>query len=176
MHTEHEVKLLGIDIEKVRKRLAALGAKPLGVKRFLRNTYDVEEGAKHKWLRLRTDGKQTTLTLKEIVHEGVDGTKETEVAVEDFAAAEKLLRLLGHEPKNVQENMRESYLLDGAAVEIDTWPGIPSYLEVEGRSEEEVRRIVERLGFFWSDATTMNTYRVYKQYGKDITGVKNLRL
>ncbi len=175
MQTEYEVKILDIDVEKVRKKLHNYGATALGKKNFLRNTYDLDDNNVHKWLRLRTDGEKTTLTVKERQHEGVDGTKELEVDVGDFAITEKILEKLGFRAKNVQENTRESYLLDEMAIDIDQWPGIPAYLEVEGKNEEVVRAMVEKLGFSWSETTTMHAYQVYKKYGKDISKEQHLR-
>lgn len=174
MQTEYEIKILDIDTTAVKRKLHALGANFKGTKRFLRNTYDLDDDV-HKWLRLRTDGHQTTLTLKHIQHEGIDGTKEVEITVEDFDATQTILALLGFSEKNIQENQRESYLLDDVQIEIDTWPGIPSYLEIEGPNKEAVLAMAERLGFSKEQVTTMNTYDVYRRYGKDITKQKELR-
>ena len=49
-----------------------------------------------------------------------------------------MLGKLGHTPKAYQENRRHSFTLDGAESEIDTWPRIPSYLEIEADSRAEL--------------------------------------
>ena len=87
-----------------------------------RYVYDIVPGDLSKWIRLRDTGEESTLTIKEIHHDGIDGTHEVEVTVSDFEATNKLLALLGFTPKSYQENPRSSYELDGAQVEIDAWP------------------------------------------------------
>ena len=49
-----------------------------------RYVYDLRPAEKDKWIRLRTNGKVTTLTYKDIVSNTLDGTKEVEFEVEDF--------------------------------------------------------------------------------------------
>jgi adenylate cyclase class 2 len=86
------------------------------------------------------DGSAVTLTVKEVEHDGIDGTTETEVVVGDFETANEPLRRMGFEAKSYQENRRESFELAGARLEIDRWPLIPPYLEVEGDSRQHVGR------------------------------------
>lgn len=74
------------------------------------------------------------MTVKEIAHDRIDGTTETEVVVGDFETTNELLRRIGFEPKSYQENRRTSFELAGAQLELDRWPRIPPYLEIEGRS------------------------------------------
>ena len=46
--------------------------------------YDFTLANSNSWVRLRTDGNKTTLTVKEIHNDdGVDGTKELEVSVDN---------------------------------------------------------------------------------------------
>jgi hypothetical protein len=45
-----------------------------------------------KWVRLRTDGKKATLTVKHIIDpQAIDGTKEREIIVDNFDTTNNLL-------------------------------------------------------------------------------------
>lgn len=76
---------------------------------------------------------------------------------------------LGYKHKAYQENKRISYLLDGVEIEIDFWPLIPPYLEVEGKSIQEVELMVEKLGYNMEQTTSINTKKVYEKYEVDLT-------
>lgn len=86
-----------------------------------------------------------------------------------------LLGMLGFTAKSYQENKRVSFLLDGAEVEVDTWPQIPTYLEIEANSAEEVIRVSGLLGYSESDLTGENTIKVYARYGIDLASIPHLR-
>jgi adenylate cyclase class 2 len=115
------------------------------------------------------------LTVKEIHSDEIDGTEETEIAVEDFATTHLLLTKLGFVAKSYQENKRTSYVLDGAQLEVDEWPLIPPYLEIEGSSRDAVLAIAERLDIPAERLTGENTIKVYARYGIDLTARKDLR-
>jgi adenylate cyclase class 2 len=175
MRTEFEVKILDIDVERVISKLDALGAIKRGEKMQKRLVYDFHPRNGHKWVRLRNDGTKTTLAIKEIQSDKIDGTKELEVSVGDFDTMNLILEKLGYAPKGYQENKRVSYELDGVEIEIDFWPRIPPYLEVEGKSAADVERVVRLLGFEISQTTSVNTTDVYKKHGLDIHAIKELR-
>ena len=116
-----------------------------------------------------------TLTVKEIEHDGIDGTTETEVVVGDFETANELLRRMGFEAKSYQENRRESFELAGARLEIDRWPLIPPYLEIEGDSQQHVVEVAGMLGIPEDRLTGENTVKVYARYGIDLGSIRDLR-
>jgi adenylate cyclase class 2 len=107
------------------------GGQKLGEKFMRRYVYDITPGDQSKSIRLRDTGDEITLTVKQITSDAIDGTHEIEVGVDDFAATNALLGVLGFTAKSYQETKRTSFILDGAQVEIDTWPQIPPYLEIE---------------------------------------------
>ena len=85
-----------------------------------------------KWIRLRTNGKITTLCIKEVADElNIDSTKELEVVVDDFNNMHEILCQLGYLARTYQENKRTSYEFNECSIEIDEWPLIPAYLEIE---------------------------------------------
>ncbi|MDO8648078.1 MAG: class IV adenylate cyclase [Candidatus Diapherotrites archaeon] len=175
MKTEFEVKILDIDVAAVKKKLDGLGAVKVAERKMRRFVYDIGLEKSHSWIRLRDNGEKTTLTIKEIHSSEIDGTKEIEVEVSDFDSANSILNKLGFFPKAYQENKRVSFRLDGAEVEIDSWPKIPPYVEIEAGSAEKVEKVLNILGFEKSQATSIGVEEVYKKYGINIHDFKELK-
>lgn len=51
-----------------------------------------------------------------------------------------------------QEKKLHKFLFKDVIVDIDTWPKVPTYVELEGPSEEHIREVANLLGFDWSEA------------------------
>lgn len=175
MPIEHEAKILDVDPDATERLILDKGGLRLGEKLMRRYVYDIVPGDRSKWIRLRDTGGTTTLTVKEITSDGIDGTHEIEVGVEDFAATNALLAVLGFAPKSYQETRRTSFTLDGAEVELDQWPRIPPYLEIEASSTTDVIRVAALLGYAATDLTAENTIQVYARYGIDLNAIAELR-
>jgi len=173
--TEYEAKVLDIDPATVAALILDAGGRSLGEREMRRYVYDIVPGDMTKWVRLRDTGTESTLTIKQIAHDGIDGTHEVEVTVSDFEATNELLALLGFSPKSYQESRRASYELDGAQLEIDQWPMIPPYLEIESDSREHVIAVAEQLGYKEEELTGENTMKVYARYGIDLAAIEQLR-
>lgn len=172
---EYEAKVLDVDPADIRARVLAAGGLLVRSGLQRRYVYDIAPGDPSRWIRLRTNGVTTTLAVKVIRHDGIDGTDEEEVTVNDFESAHRLLQLQGFEAKAYQENRRTSMKLRGAQIEIDEWPMIPAYAEIEGESEDHVRRAAARLGFVAEDLTSENTTKIYARYGYDLALFHSLR-
>ncbi|WP_049577465.1 class IV adenylate cyclase [Nocardiopsis sp. SBT366] len=172
---EYEAKVLDIDPAVVARLILDKGGADLGEVLQRRYVYDIDPGDASRWVRLRDTGNEVTLTVKEIDSDSIGGTRETETTVGDFEAANALLGKLGYVPKAYQENRRHSFTLDGAQLEIDTWPRIPDYLEIEAGSRAEVVRVAALLGYAESDLTGENTTKVYGRYGIDLSAATELR-
>ena len=67
MEKEIEIRLLNINKEQFVKNIIDLGAKKLSEALQKRYVYDFNPVQDNKWIRLRTNGKKTTLTIKEII-------------------------------------------------------------------------------------------------------------
>lgn len=175
MPIEFEAKVLDVEPDEVADRILLLGGRRVGSRMMRRYVYDVQAGDESRWIRLRDTGAEVTLTVKEIAHDGIDGTTETEVVVGDFETTNELLRRIGFEPKSYQENRRTSFELADAQLELDQWPLIPPYLEIEGRSREHVVEVGRMLGVSEDDLTGENTIKVYARYGIDLSAIGELR-
>ncbi|MGW5349503.1 class IV adenylate cyclase [Streptomyces sp. NPDC004031] len=171
--TEFEAKVLDVEPEEFRALLTAAGAEHLCERLQRRYVYDIP-GQSGTWVRLRDTGSEITLCVKEIHSDAIDGVAETETTVGDFDVMNALLGKLGYRPKAYQENRRSSWSLNGAAVEIDEWPLIPPYLEIEGNSADHVHATARALGFPLTELTSENTTKVYRRYGIDIEAIARL--
>jgi adenylate cyclase class 2 len=172
---EHEAKILDIDPEALHNRITELGGTTIGTYSMRRYVYDINPADQTRWIRLRDNGITTTLAVKQITSDAIDGTHETEVTVSDFDTTNALLAQLGYTPKSYQENTRTTYNLDGVELDIDTWPRIPPYLEIEADSPATIYDTASRLGYTKHDLTSQNTTKIYAHYGIDLAAVANLR-
>ncbi len=175
MNIEYEVKILEIDVEKIIKKLNYLNAEYIWEFLQKRLVYDFSPIDENKWIRLRQNWEKAYLTIKEITNDSISWTKELETEVSDFETTDKILNKLWYTHKAFQENKRISYILDWANIELDFWPLIPPYLEIEGKNEEHVISVLSKLGFDISDTTSINTKKVYSKYWINLDDIKELK-
>ena len=174
-HIEYEVRVLEIDKDEIQKKLEELNATLVEDSFQKRYVYDFKPVVPSKWIRLRTNGTKSTLTIKNVESSNIDGTKEVEIEVSDFDTTNEILKELGYTPRGIQENKRIKYDLNGVEVDIDTWPRIPTYLEIEGKSEQDVYDTLELLGIPKDKATALDVQSIYEQvYGIDLEKEPNL--
>ncbi len=172
---EYEGKVLNIDIPDIQDKLKKLGATKQRSYAFRRYILDTIPAKKGRWVRLRTDGNNTTLCVKEIASNAIDGTSEWEVEVSDIDTTLKILNKIGLEPRSYQENTREEYKLEDSLISIDTWPKLKPYIEIEAANTELVIATAKQLGFDEDDLTGDNTEYLYQQVGIDLQKIKDLR-
>lgn len=163
---EYEARILEIEKEKLEKKLESLGAKKVADFNYKRRIYNFNPAINSKWIRLRTDGKNTTLTIKEIKSNTMDGTEEIEIQVSDFEQTNSILNKLGYKSHTYQENKRTRYILDNIEIDIDTWPYIPTYVEIEGKSTEEVENMIKKLELDDRKVTTVGVQEVFNKFYK----------
>lgn len=178
MKVELEAKFLDVDVHKLHRKLAEIGATCVHVERLMKRVVFESQylNDKRAWLRIRDEGEKRTMTLKQ-ASDATDITriKELEVEVTDFDGMHAMLAALGLEEKRYQENRRESWLYQGTAIEIDTWPSIPTYVEIEGKSEEHIKDTAVTLGLNYTEAVFGSVDEVYSQfYNIDILNKERL--
>ena len=176
MKTEYEVRVLDINKELLEKKLVALGAKKVAEFDYKRRVYDFNPRSDNKWIRLRTDGEKTTLTIKEVENKNIDGTKESEIMVSSFEETNIMLNKMGYFSHSYQESKRTRYLLDEVEIDFDTWPYIPTYMEVEGNSVKEVETTLERLDINKEEVTSLDVQTVFNKFYKiDVAKMPELK-
>lgn len=168
MEKEIESRLLEVDVENFVKELVKHKATFVGDWLQMRYCYDFTPVKPNSWIRLRTNGQETTLTIKEIESKKIDGTKESEITVSDFDTTNEILEKLGYYARSKQENRRIRYLLDDVEIDIDSWPMIPTYVELEAKSEEHIKKLCNKLNINYNDLVTLDVASIYLHYGIDI--------
>ncbi|MBS1267176.1 MAG: hypothetical protein MAG795_01148 [Candidatus Woesearchaeota archaeon] len=169
MAQEYEVKILKIDVSKIKTRLEQIGAEKFAEKNFKRIVYALNKDEPlDRWVRLRTDGKKSTLAYKHIKENSIGGTEEIEFEVSDFKKTDKFLQKIGCKKKSYQENKRIKYKKNNIYFDIDFWPGLKPYVEIESDSKQDVEKGVKLLGFSIKDATTKDTMQLYLEKGIDL--------
>lgn len=126
-----------------------------------------------KWIRLRQSGDEIEATVKYIYNTkkdyNIDEVKEIEINVSDFNTANKLFEEMGYVNKKLVEKKRSSYELNEVKIEIDEWPLIPPYIEIEGKNEKEIYQVLQLLGYDKINARIMNTEDVYLENNINLT-------
>jgi len=156
MQTEIEAKWLNVNLGEVRKKLKDIGAVCVNPERLmLRRTYDYPDKRLDEvggWIRVRNEGDKTTLSYKQLNDRTLHGTKEVSVVVDNFEKTCDFLDAIGLKSKAFQETKRESWKFGDVEIELDTWPWIPSFVEIEASDEKELKDVAEKLGFDYSKA------------------------
>lgn len=174
MPTEHETKVLDIDVEEIKKKLRELGAKEEKEMHMRRWIYDMTQ-AGDEWFRLRDDGNKITLTYKHRKGEGISETEEVEVEVEDFEKTAEIISKMNFKGKYYQENKRILFTLKDIEFCIDFWPKIPPLLEIESTSEEKVIEGLKMLGLKGKDIGNEGVRQIFKRYRIDMDKFKVLK-
>lgn len=174
MKTEFEVRILEINHDEMVNKLESLGAIKKMDALQQRYVYDFIPKQENRWIRLRTNGNKTTLTIKDIEAKTIDGTKELEIEVSDFDATNEILEQFGFKNHGFQQNYRVQYILDGVEIDLDHWPLIPEYMEIEGENEECVYKALEKLGIDKENIVTLDVASIYTHYGYDGDNLSDL--
>lgn len=171
MKHEYEAKFLSVDVAEAHARLAALGAVQVFPRTLLtRKIFESDALLRGSWVRLRDEGRRSTLTLKQVTDATtIDGTTEVETEVSDLHAMAEILGSLGLREVRFQENYREEWRLGEVAFDFDTWPGLPTFVEIEGPDEASVRHAAALLELDYSKARFGSVDEIYRsEAGRDI--------
>jgi adenylate cyclase class 2 len=131
----------------------------------------------NKWIRLRKSGNKTTLTVKHVFNKNDSNLQkvgEFEVVVDDIEEANHMLVAMGFAKRNVQEKIRTQYKYKNAELDIDEWPRLKPYLEIESDDETIFQEIIEKCGFQDKDIVSCNTEELYKKIGINIKTIPEL--
>ncbi len=170
MAIEYEATYLNINKDEYRTRLKNLGAELLRAEyEQKRYNFDLQSLGRNfwEWARVRDDGDKITMAYKCIpTDSSMEEQKEVEFDISDMDLGVEFLESLGARMTNYSETLRERWILDGVEIDIDTWPYLEPYIEIEGKNKEEVVKISELLGFDFKDAKFCGAGEIYEmKYG-----------
>jgi adenylate cyclase class 2 len=152
MQKEIECRFLDIDKSNLVSKLKSLGALDLGEK-LLDETIVYDQDLKwleeRRFVRVRKNGDKIVATYKEHREHKIGGAFELEFEISDYDKAVSLFEKIGLRAYRRQQKTRWSFILEGVNIDIDTWPTVPSYVEIEGIDEEKIKEISEKLGLDW---------------------------
>ena len=177
MQKEIETRFLEIDKAELVDKLLALGAVDKGEGKLDEIIFYPANGSwegKRKFIRLRTDGKKTTLTYKTNEKQEIDSAREINLEVSDFDKCAEFMQCAEMVINRQNEKKRHTFELGEVTVDIDTWPKIPAYAELEGPSIESLKDVCEKLGLNWGQRFDADAAGVMKQSGYDIFKLKKV--
>jgi adenylate cyclase, class 2 len=184
MAQEIEVVFLEINKEKIEKKLAEIGAQKVGDIFYRHIAFDYPDYRLEKensWIRLRDEGDKIILAFKKRL--GVssqdgstndEGMEEIEVKVDSYENTALFLQKIGFIQKHQAEKKRTHWRKGETFFDIDTWPEIPTFLEIEAPSWEAITSAVGELGLDPKDQKIFSVNQVYKIYKKDVNDYKKI--
>lgn len=171
-NTEIEARFKDINIEEIIKAVTAKDGQDLGEK-FLEETifYDKDLTWRDagKFARLRSYDGKNIFTYKHIKKDSIDGAEEIEFEVNNPTQLKEFILRMGLIPFRTQQKRRHTLILDGVTLDIDQWPLIPPYLEIEGDSELAIRAVAEKIGLRWENALFIDARKIIEGYGIDVS-------
>lgn len=167
MAQELEVKFLEIDKPQLISKLHSLNATDQGeilLDEVIFYDQKLDWVKRQKIVRVRKAADQITLTYKYNKNKELDGTEEIEMLVDDFYAAQDFLSAIGLRLFRHQQKYRHTFVLDQVTIDIDTWPKIPSYVELEGPNEKQIKQVASMLGFDWQQRIISNARQLIEEH------------
>ena len=139
MEKEIEAKFFIASKDVIRKKLEELGLTLVKKETFMRRkTFHSKDS--NGWMRVRDEGDKVTMTYKEITGSTINDVNEIEINVSDFDKASELINQTSFKESSYQENYREVWRNGEVEIVIDTWPYLPTYIEIEAKSAELVKK------------------------------------
>ena len=166
MQREIEVKVLNIDVEKMKKKLSNLGADYINHEYQKNYTFIPKDKSSFEtgYLRIReatnadTNEKQIYLTFKEIsTVDDVRINNEYTTKIDSITMMSKILDKLGVELEYKGEKERFSYLYKSQRFDIDIWDEntYPNpYMEIEFTNQTKIDEILDELQINRKNVTT----------------------
>lgn len=174
MEQEIETRFLEINKDELIKKLVSLGAINQGEKKLdevIFHPSDMSWVGKGKFIRLRKVESKVQLTYKENVKQTVDSAKEIELEVSDLEKCSDIFSQIGLKPIRRLEKYRHTLKLDQVTIDIDLWPKIPAYMEIEGPTVESLQNICRQLNLDWEKRFDGDAREVFKHYGYDLNNI-----
>ncbi|HEV7424253.1 MAG TPA: hypothetical protein VGO21_03625 [Candidatus Paceibacterota bacterium] len=166
-YLEKEVKILDVVIEDLLSKFKELGAKEVFNDNRIITHFDYHDGRlfkQKKVIKLTEEGK-----LKLSYSINTEHGKET---IKLFVSRKKevldFLNKLDLFPISESTSHRISFEWEGVDFDIDEFPQIPPFLEIDlGESKYEIKDVLTKLGLGKNENGEMGTPDIYKRYNLD---------
>lgn len=173
---EFETRIIKIDIEDVKSRLKSMHASKVKMENQINKIYDFPDNRlirQKGYARIRivdnlmNNSNEYYMTTKKLISQDTYKImEENEILISDEKAGEKIFKSLGLELKQSIKKYRESYKYKNNLVEIDindkSFCPFP-YIEIETKSNQELREIVGFLGYTLEDTTSDTIYDIMRK-------------
>ncbi|WP_035166453.1 class IV adenylate cyclase [Caloramator sp. ALD01] len=171
---EIEVKVLNVDLEKIKEKLKSLNAEKVKEENQKNYFFSLPNG-ENGYVRIRIiedliDRKEKiTLCIKKIFKTDFARQNiEHEFEVSDFNECINFLNELGINDFKREDKHRESYILNGTLIEFDTWDKIVfpiPYMEIEAPSIEALEDILKILDIPKDKITSKGLLEIKRDMG-----------
>jgi adenylate cyclase class 2 len=172
MAYEIETKVLDIDEDKIISTLISLNAKQTKKTTLVVDWYRIKgtkEGGDLWFLRIRSnsEGKhEVTWKAKSDIIGVARKHKEINFNIDSPEELSDLFQEIGLEKYAHQEKVRTSFSLKDWSFDIDQYPNMPAFLEIEGSSNESVKEAINLLGLeknrTWAKGERILIQEIYK--------------
>lgn len=171
MEKEIETRFLDINKDELMKKLVSLGAIDKGEEKLEEIIfYDqaMSWKGKNKFVRLRKTKDKIKLNYKNNEKQTVDSAQEIELEVSDLGKCSELFGKIGLKAIRQIEKNRHTFQLGDVNIDIDVWPKIPIYAELEGPSVESLKNVCNQLNIDWEKRFDGDAREVFKHYGHNM--------
>ncbi len=151
MAHEIETKVLDINSEEIKNKLISLGAEKKQETRLIVDWYHekgTKEGEEPWFLRIRSNSEgqhEVTWKAKSDILGTARKHKEINFLIQEPEKLADLFEELGLEQYAHQEKDRISFVFKEWQFDLDQYPDMPAYLEIEGTSEEHIQEALKLL-------------------------------
>lgn len=175
---ELETRILDINVEEIKAKLNNLNAEKVKMENQTNNIYDFPDKrllnkkgyARIRIVEDRLNNKTVNyITTKEMINQ--DKYKlmnEHETVIENSFEGEEIFKALGLKLVQTIKKYRESYKYKNTLIEIDindkSFCPFP-YIEIETAYEDELKEVVELLGYTLEDTTSKTIYEILSDRG-----------
>lgn len=173
---EIETRIIKIDVEQIRNRLKDLGAKKIKEENQINHIYDFpnKELLNNKgYARIRyindviENKEHYYMTVKKLIsQEKYKVMEENETEILNYKEGENIFKALGLQLIESIKKYRESYEYKEVLIEIDindkNFCPFP-YIELESNNENNLKELVELLGYSMADTTSKTIYEILKE-------------
>ena len=105
----------------------------------------------------------------------VQAVSELEVNTSSFEETNYILESIGIVKRSYQEKIRYSYKFNGADIEIDIWPMLKPYIEIECDDTSIIEDIIKKLKYNDKKVLSINTQQLYSLIGVNLQEISELR-